>query len=60
MRLLHRLTMASLLLGLAAYSVGRALPAEDKAVDLKVCDPAPKFTGTDDHGKPWKSSNHVG
>jgi peroxiredoxin Q/BCP len=30
------------------------------AVDLKKGDPAPIFESVDDHGKPWKSSNHVG
>src|SRR5262245_8142571 len=34
--------------------------AEDKPAELKVGDPAPTFTSTDDEGKPWKSSDHVG
>ncbi len=32
--------------------------AEDKP--LNVGDPAPVFQSTDDQGKPWKSSDHVG
>jgi peroxiredoxin Q/BCP len=31
-----------------------------KAANLKVGDPAPTFEATDDQGKPWKSSEHVG
>jgi peroxiredoxin Q/BCP len=30
------------------------------APDIKVGDKAPAFDGTDDQGKPWKSSDHVG
>jgi len=33
--------------------------AGEKA-DLKVGDKAPEFTSTDDQGKAWKSSDHVG
>ena len=29
-------------------------------MDLKVGDPAPQFEATDDEGKTWKSSEHVG
>jgi len=45
-------------LSLALLSVP-GLRAQDK-VDLKVGDPAPSFESTDDQGKPWKSSDHVG
>ena len=34
--------------------------AQDASKLLKVGDKAPAFTSTDDQGKPWKSSDHVG
>jgi peroxiredoxin Q/BCP len=37
-------------------AVSPALAADE----LKVGDAAPKFTSTDDHGKPWSSADHVG
>ena len=43
-----------------ALAAGRLLAADDKKVDLKVGDTAPAFEGTDDEGKAWKSSDHVG
>jgi peroxiredoxin Q/BCP len=44
-----------------ALIVGYGLRAEeDKTGSLKVGDPAPAFTATDDQGKTWKSSDHVG
>ena len=33
---------------------------KEKAVDLKVGDPAPAFAAKDDAGKDWKSADHVG
>ena len=39
---------------------GGVLFAEDKKVDLKVGDAAPKFVCQDDAGKDWKSEDHVG
>ena len=45
---------------LSAGLAGGALGAEEKKVDLKVGDPAPQFEATDDEGKTWKSSEHVG
>ncbi len=36
------------------------LMAEEKKVNLKVGNQAPKFESTDDQGKAWKSSDHVG
>src|SRR3954452_19316200 len=36
------------------------LNAADDKVDLKKGDPAPEFKSTDDQGKPWKSTDHVG
>src|SRR5262245_20987956 len=44
----------------AAIAVVPILRAEDKTAALKVGDPAPEFASTDDDGKPWKSSDHVG
>jgi peroxiredoxin Q/BCP len=60
MRLLHHVAKAALFVCLAVYLAGRAVPAEDKKVDLKVGDPAPTFEATDDQGNAWKSSDHVG
>jgi len=34
--------------------------ADDAKVNLKVGDKAPAFTGTDEQGKEFKSSDHVG
>ncbi|HEV3236280.1 MAG TPA: redoxin domain-containing protein, partial [Gemmataceae bacterium] len=34
--------------------------AEDKALNLKVGQTAPSFEATDDQGKTWKSSDHIG
>jgi peroxiredoxin Q/BCP len=42
---------------LAALLVSSVATGGDK---IKVGDKAPKFEGTDDQGKPWKSSDHVG
>ena len=41
-------------------AAGLVYAAEDKPVDLKVGDPAPKFESTDDQGKPWKSADYFG
>ncbi len=48
---------AMLSLGLVACAT---LAFAEDAVDLKVGDPAPVFETEDDHGKPWKSADHVG
>jgi peroxiredoxin Q/BCP len=45
-------------LALAALVLCNSLSAGGSG--LKVGDPAPKFTSTDDQGKEWKSGNHVG
>src|SRR5689334_22937323 len=45
-------------LGLWAWAVGRSAAAD--AVELKKGDPTPVFESVDDHGRPWKSSDHVG
>lgn len=39
---------------------GSLLWADDKPAELKVGDKAPVFESTDDQGKAWKSSDHVG
>jgi peroxiredoxin Q/BCP len=44
---------------LGVLAIG-GLRAADKAADLKVGDSAPKFQATDDQGKTWKSTDHVG
>src|SRR5262245_35515516 len=50
-----------LALGVCLAVVGQRLGADEpKPVELKVGDPAPTFEATDDQGKPWKSSDHVG
>lgn len=50
-------TTVSLALALCAVTWAAA---DDKPVSLSVGDPAPTFQSTDDHGKAWKSSDHVG
>lgn len=35
-------------------------PAMASGADLEVGDPSPAFQALDDHGKEWKSSDHVG
>ncbi|MDB5391142.1 MAG: alkyl hydroperoxide reductase/Thiol specific antioxidant/Mal allergen [Planctomycetaceae bacterium] len=45
---------------LMAFSIAGFAGAEDKKVDLKVGDEAPKFESLDDTGKEWKSTDHVG
>src|SRR2546430_14387032 len=51
-----KLGLGLLLLGAFALATRNAL-AQEKA---KVGDKAPKFEATDDQGKTWKSSDHVG
>jgi len=54
----------SLLAGLAwclgALALGSLGGAEKKAEGVNVGDPAPVFESTDDQGKAWKSTDHVG
>jgi peroxiredoxin Q/BCP len=60
MRPLNRATLrAWLIAGLTLVAGGRSV-ADEKKVDLKVGDPAPVFTGTDERAQPWKSADHVG
>ena len=58
MRVVFTLGLVALLLGACAA----AARAEDKkeAEGVKVGDKAPTFEATDDQGKTWKSSDHVG
>ncbi len=49
-----------LAVALSVLWCGSVLFAEDKKVDLKVGDAAPKFECEDDTGKTWKSEDHVG
>jgi peroxiredoxin Q/BCP len=44
---------------LTALCMLGALSLQDK-VDLKVGDAAPTFEASDDSGKAWKSTDHVG
>src|SRR5207244_1939884 len=46
-------------LGLVLGLAGRTALADDKG-DVKVGDSAPTFTATDDQGREWKSTEHVG
>jgi peroxiredoxin Q/BCP len=47
-------------LGVFALAVGLLGADEAKQADLKKGDKAPAFQATDDQGKDWKSSDHVG
>ena len=51
--------LVGLVLGVFALVQG-VQAAEDKTADLKVGDPAPVFSVTDDQGQAWKSADHVG
>ena len=42
-----------------AVTIAQDKPAE-KAIDLKVGDPAPVFEVTDEQGKEWKAADHYG
>ena len=58
MRLIARLGIAALLCGAAAMTFGGAAAQEKGKV--KVGDKAPAFQATDENGRTWKSSEHVG
>src|SRR6516225_2273737 len=47
-------------LGLVTLAGGNLLSAADKKGGVTVGDKAPAFEATDDQGKTWKSSDHVG
>jgi thioredoxin-dependent peroxiredoxin len=59
MRLWETVALALVALSVVAVA-GAAFAADPPKADLKVGDPAPSFTATDDQGKEWKSSDHVG
>jgi thioredoxin-dependent peroxiredoxin len=44
----------------AIFSLAVITAARGADVELKEGDPAPKFSSTDDNGKPWKSEDYVG
>jgi len=48
------------LVGIVWMGGGKAVQAADDKVELNIGDPAPTFESTDDEGKPWKSTDHVG
>ena len=53
--------MFARVLGLVALGLlAPVARADDKAIDLKVGDPAPVFEVTDDQGKGWKAADHYG
>jgi peroxiredoxin Q/BCP len=60
MRIVGIMALATLLLSVVWMAVGSTAQAADDKVELNVGDPAPTFESTDDEGKPWKSSDHVG
>lgn len=60
MQLVARMGLAALVVGVFGLLAGIGTAADDKTADLKVGDKSPVFTSTDDQGKEWKSSDHVG
>jgi peroxiredoxin Q/BCP len=60
MNMLRACVPLALLLALVALPANQAPAEEDNKVNVKVGDPAPMFEATDDQGKTWKSSDHVG
>lgn len=60
MQFVARMGLAALVVGVFGLLAGIGTAADDKTADLKVGDKAPVFTSTDDQGKEWKSSDHVG
>lgn len=61
MRRLSYSAVGLCVLGLAALAANQAATAQDKGkAKVKVGEKVPNFTSTDDAGKPWKSSEHVG
>src|SRR4051794_33335922 len=55
-----RSTWGGLLTVALSVVCGSVIFAEDKKVELKVGDPAPKFESVDDEGNTWKSEDHIG
>jgi peroxiredoxin Q/BCP len=60
MQSLARVTLMGWLLAGLALTAGAAGAAADDKPDLQAGDAAPAFEAADDHGKPWKSAEHVG
>jgi peroxiredoxin Q/BCP len=61
MTVLTRGGLAACLLSFGLLTITGALPgADDQKANLKVGDQAPDFQATDDQGKEWKLSDHVG
>ena len=60
MRNTHPIFRALPALVVSFLAVSGLLLAEEKKVNLKVGNQAPKFESTDDQGKAWKSTDHVG
>jgi peroxiredoxin Q/BCP len=52
--------MKTLMAATLVLFAAAAARAEDKPAELKVGEPAPTFTSTDDQGQPWKSADHIG
>lgn len=59
MRALRLLGVGVCVLGVLAFALGGRLSA-GKAEGPKVGDKAPSFESVDEHGKAWKSADHVG
>ena len=53
------LVLATFVLGACIVAAGGTLAREDKG-EVKKGDKAPSFEATDDQGKTWKSSDHIG
>jgi thioredoxin-dependent peroxiredoxin len=53
------LVLTSFVLG-ACFMAAGGTPADEGKTELKKGDKAPSFEATDDEGKTWKSSDHVG
>jgi peroxiredoxin Q/BCP len=60
MRVVSKLGLAALVLAAVAVAVSAGRAEDKKAEGVKVGDAAPTFEATDDAGKAWKSSDHVG
>jgi peroxiredoxin Q/BCP len=61
MRVFTNVGMMALSLSLSLWVAGNVGRADDaKTINLNVGNAAPAFQATDDQGKPWKSTDHVG